>query len=76
LLFAIIVGSGLGLYYYLRIIVVMSMNVEATAITSGKPDQVWISTATLAVLTMLLVWFGIYPGLLMNVIQSVSHALE
>jgi NADH-quinone oxidoreductase subunit N len=76
LLFAIIVGSGLGLYYYLRIIVVMSMNVEATAITSGKPNQDWVSTTTLAVLTMLLVWFGIYPGLLINIIQSVSHAME
>jgi NADH-quinone oxidoreductase subunit N len=76
LLLAIIVGSGLGLYYYLRIIVVMSMNVEAMAIKPGKPDQGWISTATLAVLTMLLVWFGIYPGLLINVIQSVSHAME
>jgi NADH-quinone oxidoreductase subunit N len=76
LLLAVIVGSGLGLYYYLRIIVVMSMNVEATAIKSGKPEQDWISTATLAVLTMLLVWFGIYPSLLINVIQSVSHAME
>ncbi|WP_340123980.1 NADH-quinone oxidoreductase subunit N [Methylobacter svalbardensis] len=73
LLSAIIVGSGLGLYYYLRIIVVMSMNVEATAII---PAQDWISTATLAVLTILLVWFGIYPSLLVNVIQSVSYGME
>ncbi|MDD5411014.1 MAG: NADH-quinone oxidoreductase subunit N [Methylobacter sp.] len=76
LLFAIIVGSGLGLFYYLRIIVIMSMNVEATAIKSGKPGQEWISTATLAVLTMLLVWFGIYPSPLVNVIQSVAYAME
>ncbi len=73
LLFAIIVGSGLGLYYYLRIIVVMSMNVEATAV---KPSQDWISTATLAVLTMLLLWFGIYPSFLINVIQSVAFSME
>lgn len=76
LLLAIIVGSGLGLYYYLRIIVVMSMNVEATAIKSGKPSQNWISTATLAVLTILLVWFGIYPSPLVDVIQSVAYAME
>ncbi|MDO9048271.1 MAG: NADH-quinone oxidoreductase subunit N [Methylobacter sp.] len=73
LLLAIIVGSGLGLYYYLRIIVVMSMNVEATAI---KPAQDWISAATLAVLTILLVGFGIYPSLLINIIQSVSYGME
>jgi NADH-quinone oxidoreductase subunit N len=109
LLIAIIVGSGLGLYYYLRIIVVMSMNVETTAITSGKPNQVWISTATLAVLTMLLVmsmnvdatviiseefsrewisssilatlslliiWLGIYPNQIVNLLQTVSNTIR
>ena len=76
LLLAIIVGSGLGLYYYLRIIVVMSMNVEATAIKFAKPTQDLISTAILVVLTMLLVWIGIYPNLLVNVIQSVSYAMK
>ena len=76
LLFAVIIGSGLGLYYYLRIIVVMSMTAEATAIKSDESTQDWVSTTTLAVLTMLLVWFGIYPSLLINVIQSVSQTME
>jgi NADH-quinone oxidoreductase subunit N len=76
LLLAIITGSGLGLYYYLKIIVVMSMNVEATTIKYDKPDQDWSSMATLAILTMLLVWFGIYPDFLMNVIQSLSQVME
>jgi NADH-quinone oxidoreductase subunit N len=71
LLFAIIVGSGLGLYYYLRIIVAMATNVEATAI---EPEQNFISTAILVFLTMLLVWFGVYPTLLVNVIQLVAYA--
>jgi NADH-quinone oxidoreductase subunit N len=69
LLAAIIVGSGLGLYYYLRIIVVMSMNVEITKI---KPARDWVSIALLAVLTILLIWFGVYPNLLVNVIQAVA----
>ncbi len=73
LLAAIIVGSGLGLYYYLRIIVVMSMNAEAEAI---KPAKDWISTATLAGLAVLLVWLGIYPSLLINVIQSMFYSME
>ena len=76
LLLTVIIGSGLGLYYYLRIIVVMSMNAEATVIKSGNPTQNRISTATLAVLTMLLVWLGINPSFLINVIQLVSHAME
>lgn len=73
LLSAVVVGSGLGLYYYLRIIVMMSMNAEAAA---TKPAQDLISTATLAVLTMLLLWFGIFPGLLINAIQSVVYLME
>ena len=75
LLLAIIVGSGLGLYYYLRIIVVMSANVEATAIKSADPKKDLISMAILAVLTMLLIWFGTYPSLLIDVIHSVSDAI-
>ena len=76
LLFAIIIGSGLGLYYYLKIIVVMSMNNEATATISANPDKDRISTAVLGVLTILLVWFGVYPELLINIIQSVSLTME
>lgn len=69
LLAAIIVGSGLGLYYYLRIIVVMSMDIKITEI---KPAYDWVSTTLLAVLTIALIWFGVYPNLLVNVIQSIS----
>jgi NADH-quinone oxidoreductase subunit N len=53
----------------------MSMNGEATVIKSVNPEKDRISKAALAVLTILLVWFGIYPGLLINVIQSVSLSL-
>jgi NADH-quinone oxidoreductase subunit N len=76
LLVAIIVGSGLGLYYYLRIIVAMSLNTEATVIEAKASSSEGISTATLAALSLLLVWFGIYPSLLINVIQSVSYAMK
>jgi NADH-quinone oxidoreductase subunit N len=69
LLAAIIVGSGLGLYYYLRIIVVMSMDLKTTEI---RPAYDWVSAALLAILTIVLIWFGVYPNLLVNVIQSVS----
>lgn len=76
LLLTVIIGSGLGLYYYLRIVVVMSMNVEATAIESGEPIRKWISTTTLAVLTILLLWLGLYPSHLMNFIVSISNTME
>jgi NADH-quinone oxidoreductase subunit N len=76
LLLAIIAGSGLGLYYYLRIIVVMSMNIKATANESEASFSEWISTAILTALSILLVWFGIYPDHLVTIIQSVSNTVR
>ena len=76
LLAAIIAGSGLGLYYYLRIIVVMSMNIEATAPESRESSSEWLSTTTLTALSLLLVWFGIYPDHLITIIQSVSNSIK
>jgi len=76
LLLAIIAGSGLGLYYYLRIIVVMSMNIEATANEPEVSSNAWISIAILSALSLLLVWFGIYPDHLVTIIQSVSNTVR
>jgi NADH-quinone oxidoreductase subunit N len=76
LLIAIIAGSGLGLYYYLRIIVVMSMNTEATLRESEKSSNESISKATLTALSMLLVWFGIYPDHLITIIQAISNSIR
>lgn len=76
LLLTVIAGSGLGLYYYLRIVVVMSMNAEATAIGVDEPVQKRISTTILAVLTLLLLWFGLYPSHLINGILPISHTMD
>ncbi|MGZ8192244.1 MAG: proton-conducting transporter transmembrane domain-containing protein, partial [Methylobacter sp.] len=76
LLLTVIAGSGLGLYYYLRIVVVMSMNVEATAIESGEPVQKRISTTVLGSLTLLLLWFSLYPSHLIDFIVLVSNTMK
>ena len=76
LLAAIIVGSGLGLYYYLRIIVVMSLDTEATAPEFRETSSEWLSTTTLTALSLLLIWFGIYPDHLVTIIQSVSNSVK
>jgi NADH-quinone oxidoreductase subunit N len=76
LLIAVIIGSGLGLYYYLKIIVVMSMNVETTVSESEWSSSAWITSATLTVLSILLVWFGIFPDHLVSIIQSVSNTIR
>ncbi len=76
LLVAIIIGSGLGLYYYLKIIVVMSMNVEATMIKTEKSSSQWISKVILAALSLLLIWLGIYPNQMINIIQFISNTIK
>lgn len=76
LLAAVIAGSGLGLYYYLRIIVVMSMSDELTVRESEESVGNRISLSTLAVFTLLLIWFGIYPDYLVNLIQSVAITVK
>lgn len=75
LLLAVIIGSGLGLYYYLRIVVAMSMHGETTA--TVKPfGRDRASTAILAALTLLVLWLGVYPSLLVNVIHSITYVIE
>ncbi len=75
LLLAVIIGSGLGLYYYLRIVVAMSMHGETTA--TVKPfGRDRASTAILATLTLLVLWLGVYPSLLVNVIHSITYVIE
>ncbi len=70
LLLTVIIGSGLGLYYYLRIIVVMSMSPESDTTEDNVHTCAWASSATLTVLTMLLLWLGVFPERLITLIQS------
>jgi NADH-quinone oxidoreductase subunit N len=76
LLSAVIVGSGLGLFYYLRIIVAMSMDVENSEPEPEKIPIERLSVLTLAILSLLLVWFGILPGHLIHFIQSMADTFN
>lgn len=66
--FALVVGSVIGLFYYLRIIVVMAMPV-AEDIVIGPDVVPWAGGATLAILTLLLIWLGVYPSPLISLIR-------
>jgi NADH-quinone oxidoreductase subunit N len=77
LMLAVVVGSGLGLYYYLKIIITMSMTVvEAPFVNFRESSNHWVSLATLATLSILLVWVGIYPNQLITFIVSVSNTIR
>ncbi|MGH8763117.1 MAG: NADH-quinone oxidoreductase subunit N [Nitrosospira sp.] len=71
---ALVVGSAIGLFYYLRIIAVMCApgDLKMTAgqaITPILPLSLGESL-TLAALTLLLIWLGVYPALLIHVLET------
>jgi NADH-quinone oxidoreductase subunit N len=70
LLVVMMVTSGIGLFYYLRVIVAMFMQpaTESTA-GAGTSRVPLIAGLTLAALTMLLVWLGVYPEPLIALIR-------
>jgi NADH-quinone oxidoreductase subunit N len=68
-LVVMMVTSGIGLFYYLRVVVAMGMAPAAAEAASTPPVPI-AAGLTLAVLTGLLVWFGVYPGPLIALIHS------
>lgn len=78
LVIVLVIGSAIGLFYYLRIIAAMAASVSAGSVepqsiaTTRTPAAVtgW----TLAALTLLLLWLGIAPAPLMRLLQAtVGH---
>ncbi len=67
----LIIGSAIGLYYYIRIIIVMFMRHDEEPIT-GKRDRAvsTIDGLVLAALAGVLIWLGVYPGPMIGVIQA------
>jgi NADH-quinone oxidoreductase subunit N len=71
MVFIMIVNSVIGLFYYLRIIVVMfSVSEKADAIPVRHSRS---SSAVLAALAVLLIWLGVYPGPMIEIIQNAMH---
>jgi len=62
----LVVTSVAGLFYYLRIVVML----YSAAPENATPVQkVSLPRFTLVVLTILLIWVGVYPSPLLNLIQ-------
>lgn len=77
LVLVLIATSVIGLYYYLRIVVALYAPPETeglTAPTVGRVSAVSVESQSLLwLLTALLLWFGIYPEQLLELIRSVAH---
>lgn len=75
LLFTLIIGSTLGLFYYLRIIIAL-YRLPTAEIERVYPSTLPLtSSLMLALLALLLVWWGVYPEPLMQFIQTVAMTL-
>jgi NADH-quinone oxidoreductase subunit N len=70
LVIILVVTSTIGLYYYLRIIVAMFVRQPNTKDTGPPAPLSLTGTLTLAALTVLLLWLGVVPAPVVNLIQS------
>lgn len=71
LLAALVLGSVIGLYYYLRLVVVMFMHDDKTSKTGSLPVNVAPGDQLVLMgLVALLIWLGVYPDPLIGLIQS------
>ncbi len=69
LLVILVINSAIGLYYYLRIIVSMFSKAEGEQQAVKVPLPV-SGSVVLAVLTILLIWLGVFPSNIMAMIQQ------
>lgn len=71
--FVLVVGSAIGLFYYLRVILIMFQSSEQSAALPDAPYQSPASVhLTLVVLTVLLIWLGVDPAALVYLVQTLG----
>ena len=76
LILILVITSTIGLFYYLRVVVVLYQQPAAGDQTREPiPRQAPAATLVLAALTVILVWLGVYPTPLLRVIQAAIGSL-
>ncbi len=79
LILVLVVNSAIGLFYYLRVVVAMCMRApvpESEAVLAAALPLTWIDCIVLAALVLLVLWLGIYPAPLLEVIQRTLPAMS
>jgi NADH-quinone oxidoreductase subunit N len=72
---ALVLGSVIGLYYYLRLIVAMLAPRSSSAIPGEIGVTGWPARAMVAVLLLILVGLGAYPGPLLSLVRGTAVQL-
>ena len=68
LIWALLVGSAIGVFYYLRIIYTMAMRLDEEV--EPLPDMAWMGGTTIVLLGLAMIYLGIYPTQLVSFIQG------
>ncbi len=74
LLIVLVIGSVISIFYYFRILIAMFRKDEGVTAPS-YPSFSLLGGIALSVLTIALVWFGIYPTTIVNVIGGITSSL-
>jgi NADH-quinone oxidoreductase subunit N len=74
LVITLIINSAIGLYYYLRIIVALFTVSAGDAVSPDQPLSL-SGSLLLVVLSILLLWLGVYPGPVIELIHSMTAGL-
>jgi NADH-quinone oxidoreductase subunit N len=67
---ALVIGSVIGLFYYLRIVIVMASPVPETEPARPAAPAEWAGGAVMAALTIALIFLGVYPTPLLGLIHA------
>jgi len=68
LIIILVVSSAIGAFYYLRVI--FALYADTTQEPAEVPPRVAFGSSVLVVLTLLLIWLGVYPAPLLHVIRA------
>lgn len=66
---ALVINSVIGLYYYLRIIVIMYLVEEGGRIQAPAPRSCFAAGIALSALMVFLVWLGVFPGPFISILN-------
>lgn len=74
LVFVLVGSSGIGLYYYLRVVVTMSQGLGSTVVADSRKLSL-SAGLLLTALAVILIWLGVYPGPVVHLIESSAASL-
>jgi NADH-quinone oxidoreductase subunit N len=78
LLFMVVIGSGIGLFYYLRIVLQMSKQIpEKNRLLADRLQAPSTSAHfALSILMLLVLWLGIFPDTLIDPLVSIAASIS